>query len=110
MHIYLSTKGRTVDAGLNGSFRSGWLNDELDLGKQGWGEIKYAVKISYQFSVELASIQKSSGDWYDDAPAGDNPPRSKNPPWEAIERAINRIINSSDFKSRVLEEIGEKLG
>lgn len=100
---------KTKDTGLSGSLRSDWHSDELDLGKQGFGEVEYQVKISYQFTVDLAAIKKSGIDWYDDGTDG-NGPKSKNPPWDAIERAISRIIQSSGFRDRLLSDISEKLG
>jgi hypothetical protein len=94
-----------ADAAITKSFTNSTAF-ESDLGKRGYGEVEFKYRASVSIQTEYAGI--GTFDWHDD---DDNVIRSL--PTElrsAIEVAISKYMNSSEFQSSVLDAIAEKLG
>lgn len=101
---------RTGDAALSISgSKTGQQTKELDLGKNGYGEVAFTFRVNWSVTADLVSVSKSEGDWFDDVV--DDEVRSKNPPWSAIEAAIRQYIaKGPDYlRQDVIEIVCENL-
>ena len=81
------------------------MNDELDLGRLGFGEIEYSVAVVYK--VEMTPTLKSikGGDWT--LEEGESSVARGKWPMAAIEKAIQRRVEQrrSDITSEVMEKL-----
>lgn len=106
---------RSDDGRADAGGRSGTItfttSDELDMGKDGAGEVEFSILIKYTIEVQPEFGRIVSLDWNDDDGEGgvDLSKPSKNPPKAKIIARIERELKSPKWRVRALEALMERV-
>ena len=96
---------------LDGTSKTGSVtyvtSDELDLGRDGFGEVEYAVRVKY--TIEWALDRIVSTEWYKDQGADELNVRDNNPPMDKIRARVERQISSSKGAEEALQTLADKI-